>query len=50
MSHFAEIINGVVGKVIVAEQDYIDTLQGTWVQTSYNTFEGAHGLRGTPFR
>ena len=50
MSHFAEINNGVVGKVIVAEQDYIDTLQGTWVQTSYNTFECEHDLGGTPFR
>lgn len=37
MSHFAEIDkNGVVLRVIVAEQDFIDTLPGTYVQTSYN--------------
>jgi hypothetical protein len=36
MSHFAKIENGIVTEVIVAEQDYIDTLDGQWVQTSYN--------------
>lgn len=36
MSHFAKIENGIVTEVIVAEQDYIDTLEGQWVQTSYN--------------
>jgi len=40
MSHFAEIKDGVVQRVIVAEQDFINS--GTvgdsfnWVQTSYN--------------
>ena len=40
MSHFAEINDGVVQRVIVAEQDFINS--GTvgdsfnWVQTSYN--------------
>lgn len=43
MSHFAEIDeNNVVTQVIVAEQDFIDTLEGTWVQTSYNTRGGKH--------
>ena len=43
MSHFAEIDeNNVVVQVIVAEQDFIDTLEGTWVQTSYNTRGGKH--------
>jgi len=36
MSHFAKIENGIVTEVIVAEQDFIDTLDGQWVQTSYN--------------
>ena len=36
MSHFAKIENGIVTKVIVAEQDYVDTLNGQWIQTSYN--------------
>jgi len=40
MSHFAEIKDGVIQRVIVAEQDFInsgavgDTFN--WVQTSYN--------------
>ena len=40
MSHFAELKDGVVQRVIVAEQDFINS--GTvgdsfnWVQTSYN--------------
>ena len=42
MSHFAQIENGIVINVIVAEQDYIDTISGTWVQTSYNTRGGIH--------
>ena len=43
MSHFAELDeNNVVLRVIVAEQDYIDTIEGTWVQTSYNTYAGRH--------
>ena len=47
MAHFAQIINGNrVGQVIVAEQDFIDTLGGEWVQTSYNTREGKHILGG----
>lgn len=51
MAHFAQIINGNrVGQVIVAEQDFIDTLNGEWVQTSYNTREGEHILGGKPFR
>jgi hypothetical protein len=36
MSHFAKIENGMVTKVIVAEQHYVDTLNGQWIQTSYN--------------
>ena len=50
MSHFALIEDGVVTTVIVAEQDFIDTRSGTWVQTSYNTQAGVHTLGGTPLR
>ena len=50
MAHFAKIENGTVVQVIVAEQDFIDTLEGTWVQTSYNTHGGVHALGGTPMR
>jgi hypothetical protein len=50
MAHFALIKDGVVTNVIVAEQDFIDTQSGTWVQTSYNTHGGVHSLGGTPLR
>jgi hypothetical protein len=36
MAHFAKIESNIVTEVIVAEQAHIDTLSGTWVQTSYN--------------
>jgi len=43
MAHFAKIdSNNIVEQVIVAEQDFVDTLEGTWVQTSYNTKGGKH--------
>ena len=42
MSHFAKVENGLVTQVIVAEQDFVDTQEGTWVQTSYNTRGGVH--------
>lgn len=52
MSHFAQVIDGVVANVIVAEQEYIDTLpdSAAWIQTSYNTRNGVHLLGGTPLR
>jgi len=52
MSHFAQVENGIVTQVIVAEQDVIDSgLFGTgWVQTSYNTSGGVHLQGGTPLR
>jgi hypothetical protein len=37
MAHYAKIESGVVTEVVVAEQEHIDTLSGTWVQTSYNS-------------
>ena len=37
MAHYAKIIEGTVVEVIVADADYIDGLEGTWIQTSYNS-------------
>ena len=44
MSHFAQVIDGIVQNVIVAEQDFIDTLPDAknWIQTSYNTYGNIH--------
>ena len=42
MSHFAKVEDGIVIDVQVAEQDFIDTQDGEWVQTSYNTKGGKH--------
>lgn len=54
MSHYAEVINGVVTRVIVAEQDFIESGAvgdpTTWIQTSYNTQGGVHVSGGTPLR
>jgi hypothetical protein len=54
MSHFAKVKNNIVEEVIVAEQDFIDSLppeEGvSWIQTSYNTHAGVHQLGGTPLR
>lgn len=50
MSHYAKIENNIVTQVIVAEQYFIDTLEGQWLQTSYNTFGNEHLLGGTPLR
>jgi hypothetical protein len=52
MSHFARVnAQGIVEQVIVAEQDFIDTLpdRTSWVQTSYNTRGGQHP-EGRPLR
>lgn len=52
MAHFAEIVDGTVARVIVADtQEWCEqNLGGTWVQTSYNTQGGVHALGGTPLR
>ena len=44
MSHFAKVENGIVTQVIVAGQEFIDTLgdKEKWIQTSYNTRGGIH--------
>lgn len=51
MSHFAKVVNGIVEQVIVAEQDFINTMEdaSSWVQTSYNTHGGQHP-EGRPLR
>jgi hypothetical protein len=46
MAHFAKVRDGLVVKVIVADQEFIDNMiddsPGEWIQTSYNTRGGAH--------
>lgn len=53
MSHFARVVDGIVTKIIVAEQDYINNYNdgepGVWIQTSYNTDGGEHP-EGRPLR
>jgi len=49
MSHFAKVEDGVVVSVIVADQEFVDALDGTWIQTSYNTHGNVHlGQDGEP--
>ena len=53
MSHFAQVENGIVTRVLVIEQEVIDTGHfgdpSTWIQTSYNTFGNVHyGQDGLP--
>jgi len=54
MAHYAKVVGGVVTRVIVADQDFIDNLvdtsPGEWIQTSYNTYGGEHLNGGTPLR
>jgi len=46
MAHFAEVIDGVVNRVLVIEESQLDTeLWGSkenWIQCSYNTRGGIH--------
>ena len=44
MAHFAQVVDGVVQQVIVADnKEWCETnLGGTWVQTSYNTHANQH--------
>jgi len=49
MSYFARVENSIVQDVISAEQSFIDTQAGIWIQTSYNTRGGIHyGPDGKP--
>lgn len=42
MAHYAKIENGLVVTVVVADEDWVATQEGQWVQTSYNTRGGIH--------
>lgn len=42
MSHYAEIKNGIVQRVIIAEQDFINTIPGQWVETTPGAMGGIH--------
>jgi hypothetical protein len=44
VGHYAKVVDGIVTEVIVAKQDFIDTLSSeeTWIKTSYNTMGGVH--------
>jgi hypothetical protein len=44
MAHYAQVVDGVVTQVIVADSiDWCEkTLGGEWIQTSYNTQGGVH--------
>ena len=42
MSHFAKVEDGIVVDVIVADQEFVDNLDGVWIQTSYNTLNSLH--------
>ena len=50
MAHFAEVVDNIVTRVIVADtKEWCEAnLGGTWVQTSYNTLGNVHALGGTP--
>ena len=43
MAHYAKINkDNIVETVIVADEDFIKTQEGKWVQTSYNTKNGVY--------
>lgn len=55
MAHYAKINkDNIVEKVIVAEQDFIDSGAlgdpNDWIQTSYNVSGGSHKNNGNPLR
>ena len=52
MAHYAKVENNLVTAIIVAEQDFIDSLPDSnlYIQTSYNTRAGVHELGDTPLR
>lgn len=42
MAHYAKIENGLVVEVLTVEADVVETYEGKWLQTSYNTYGGIH--------
>lgn len=53
-THFAKVINGKVVNIILADQEFIDTIPAeegvSWVQTCMKTNKGVHEDGGTPLR
>ena len=54
MAHYAQVIDGIVALVVVADQEFVDTFlqgkePGSWIQTSYNT-RGNQRPGGNPLR
>lgn len=47
MAHFAKIENDLVTEVIVADQVFVDSLEGQWIKTSYNTRGGIYYIPNT---
>lgn len=54
MGHWAQVEDGIVTQVVVADDDKQDWLSenlgGVWIQTSYNTRRNEHVLGGEPLR
>ena len=54
MAHYAQVKDGLVTQVIVAEADVLGDMPleegAEWIQTSFNTGLGQHNLGGTPLR
>ena len=52
MSHYAQVINGIVQQVITTDADFINTLNDkeNWIQTSYNTRANIHTGNGVALR
>jgi hypothetical protein len=49
MGHYAKVEDSIVVAVIVADQEFVDTQDGAWIQTSYNTRGNKHfGPDGLP--
>lgn len=42
MAHFAKVENDIVTHVIVADQDFVDNLDGEWIKTSFNIRGGVY--------
>lgn len=45
MAYYAKIVADKVVKVLKGTRNFVDSLGGEWVRTSYNTIKGVH-LRG----
>jgi hypothetical protein len=54
MAHWAQVVDGKVTQVIVADANFINEGKAghpsEWLQTSYNTHGGVHANGGTPLR